>query len=37
MIGTMDSHNVEVGVIRADGKFKILGANEIKEYIDELQ
>lgn len=33
----MDSTNIEVGVVRSNGIFKILTPQEVKEYLDELQ
>ena len=36
-LGSMDNHNIEVGVIREDKKFHVLTPTEIKEYLDELQ
>ena len=34
--GTMDSSNIEVGVVRSDRVFRILTPKEIKDYLDEL-
>lgn len=32
----MSSNNIEVGVVREDKKFQVLTAQQIKEYLDEL-
>ena len=32
----MSSNNIEVGVVREDKKFHVLSAQQVKEYLDEL-
>lgn len=36
-LGTMDEHQIEVGVIRNDKVFTVLTPSQVREYLDELQ
>lgn len=33
--GEMTEHNIEVGVIKADKKFRVLSTSEVRDYLDE--
>lgn len=33
--GEMTAHNIEVGVVRKDGKFQVLTPSQIQDYLDE--
>lgn len=33
--GEMTAHNIEVGIVRTDGKFHILKPSQIQDYLDE--
>lgn len=33
--GEMTAHNIEVGIVKQDGKFMVLEPNQIQDYLDE--
>ena len=35
--GAMNHENIEVGIVRADKKFKVLSPAEIKDYLGEVE
>jgi 20S proteasome subunit alpha 2 len=34
--GEMTANNIEVGIIGADQKFRVLSSSEVKDYLDEV-
>ncbi|EGR33832.1 proteasome subunit alpha type 2, putative [Ichthyophthirius multifiliis] len=35
--GSMNASNIEVGVVKSDGKFKVLSVEQIKDYLEEVE